>query len=200
MGFGARNTSKMRAFDFVLLFFSFVYALALTHLLMAAARMIRHRRKVVFSPPHALWMLVALFLVIGNWISLWDFHGMAKITAAAIAGGFAFSVLVYLDCALVSPDFDKDEIIDLREFHDRQGTTYIGAMLATEIMSVILNLAVASGMGIQNWGNENALVFAMLVPTVAALAMRKPWVQVAAPLVLAGLLLAFIFVYYPILQ
>ncbi len=190
----------MRAFDFVLLFFSFVYALALTHLLMTAARMIRYRQNIVFSVPHALWMLVALILVIGNWISLWDFHSMAKITATAIAVGFGFSILVYLDCALVSPDFDGDGEIDLRQFHDRQGTTYMGAVLVTIIASVILNAAAATAMGIQNWGNENAIVFAMLVPAIAALAVRKPWVQVAAPLVLVGITMAYIFIYYPVLK
>lgn len=190
----------MRAFDFVLLFFSFVYALALTHLLMTVARMIRYRQSIVFSLPQALWMLVALILVVGNWISLWDFHAVANITATAIAGGFAFSILVYLCCALVSPDFNNAGAIDLREFHARQGTAYMGAALVTVIASVVMNVVAATTMGIQKWGNENTLVFAMLVPAIAALAVRKPWVQVVAPLALAGIATAYIFVYYPILK
>jgi len=116
----------VRAFDFVLLFFSFVYALALTHLLMASAQMIRHRRNVVFSLPQALWMLVALVLVISNWISLWDFHSLVRIPATVISLGFVFSILVYLACALVSPDLKHDGIVDLRKFHELQGKTYMG--------------------------------------------------------------------------
>lgn len=188
----------MRAFDFVLLFFSFVYALALTHLLIAAARMIRHRRNIIFSLPHALWMIVGLFFVIGNWISLWDFHTMVKITETSIAGGFAFSILVYLVCALVSPDFDIGGTINLREFHQSQGSAYMGVALAAIILAVVTNF-IAGGMGIQKWANENAIVFAMFVPLIAVFASRKFWVQVLAPLVLLGLMIAYIFIYYPVL-
>lgn len=190
----------MRAFDFVLLFFSFVYALALTHLLMAATRMIRYRHSIVFSAPHALWMLVALALVISNWISLWDFHAFSKISAAEISVGFAFSILIYLACALLSPDFESGTM-DLREFHERQGATYMGAMFVVLIVSVILNAAAASSMGLQNWGNENSLVVAMVPPIVAALLLRKIlWVQIVAPLVLAAQLIAYIFLFYPVLK
>lgn len=190
----------MRAFDFVLLFFSFVYALALSHLLMTAARMLRHRRTIVFSWPQALWMIAALLLVIGNWISLWDFHNATIMSAGAIGILFAFNVMVYLDCALVSPDFNTGGIVNLREFHDQQGPTYIAAALVTVVAAVLLNWIVA-GMGAQNWANQNGLVIAMLVPPAAAFAIRRNvWVQVLAPLALAALMTAFIFIYYPVLK
>jgi hypothetical protein len=190
----------MKAFDFVLLFFSFVYALALTHLLMAAARMIRHRQGIVFSAPHILWMFIALILVIGNWISLWDFHVFTKITATVIAVGFAFSILVYLVCALVTPDFTGGGPFDLREFHRLQGSTYMGAGFATLIASVAVNAAAAASLGMQNWGNENTLVIAAVVPMAAAFFVRKSWVQIVAPLILVVLLAAYIFIYYPFLK
>jgi hypothetical protein len=44
----------MHAFDFIMLFFSFIFALALTHLLLAVNAMIRRRRKIVLSLPHAI--------------------------------------------------------------------------------------------------------------------------------------------------
>jgi hypothetical protein len=74
-------------FEFIILFFSFIYTLALTHLLFAATRMIRHRRELVFSWPHALWMLNALLLLVGNWMSLWDFHRQKTLSLAVIVGG-----------------------------------------------------------------------------------------------------------------
>ncbi|QIK96772.1 hypothetical protein G7076_10305 [Sphingomonas sp. HDW15A] len=64
----------MSPFDFIILFFSFVYVIALTHLLFAWTRMIRYRRKLVFSLPHLLWMLVAVGYLTANWLSLWDFQ------------------------------------------------------------------------------------------------------------------------------
>jgi hypothetical protein len=58
----------LKAFDFIILFLSFIYTLGLTHLLLAATRMIRHRRTVIFSWPHALWMVAALGMLSGNWL------------------------------------------------------------------------------------------------------------------------------------
>ena len=39
----------MRPFEFIILFFSFIYTLALTHLLFAWTRMIRYRRTLILS-------------------------------------------------------------------------------------------------------------------------------------------------------
>lgn len=190
----------MRAFDFVLLFFSFVYALALSHLLMTAARMLRHRRTIVFSWPQALWMIAALLLVIGNWISLWDFHNATTMSAGAIGILFAFSVMVYLDCALVSPDFNTDGVVNLQEFHEQQGPTYIGTALVTVVAAMVLNFIIG-GMGAQNWANQNGLVIAMLVPPAAALLFRRSTlVQILAPLALTALMSVFVIVYYPVLK
>ena len=38
--------------------------------------MIRHRKALIFSWPHALWMLGALFQLVVNWVTLWDFRTM----------------------------------------------------------------------------------------------------------------------------
>ena len=76
----------MSSFDFVITFLAFIYALALTHLLLAAAHMIRHRRELVFDWAHGLWMLAALGILWANWISLWDFHGLRTLSLWAFAG------------------------------------------------------------------------------------------------------------------
>ena len=115
----------MGPFEFIILFFSFIYTLALTHLLLAAARMIRHRRSLVFSWPHALWMLDALLLLVCNWISLWDFHQLKSMTLPVILGGFALVGILYVVCALIAPDFEDGDGLDLRAFHEREGRTYI---------------------------------------------------------------------------
>lgn len=115
----------MNAFEFVILFFSFIYTLALTHLLFAWTRMIRHRRELLVSWPHLLWMLAALFNLTDNWISLWDFRNTTTLSLATIATGFAFVTLNYFLCALVSPDFEGGETYDMKCFHAREGPTYI---------------------------------------------------------------------------
>ena len=187
----------MAPFEFIIVFLSFIYALALTHLLLGFVGMVRRRRVLVVSWPHALWMLNALLLLSGNWLSLWDFRGFDSMPLAFIAIGLVFSVLQYFLCALVAPDFD-DGGDDLRVFHQREGRTYIGLSLAMMIVALGVNLA-AGGVGVKNWANQNAIVLAMLPTAALPLVMRARWVQVAGPAVLAALQIAFMVIFYPTL-
>ena len=189
----------MNPFEFVLLFLSFIYTLALTHLLFAWTRMIRYRRQLTFSWPHFLWMLVALVSLADNWISLWDFRAQKSLALAPLASLFLFVIIVYFECALVSPDFDGGETYDMQRFHEHEGPTYIAATLAMCIASIAVNLIAGTAMGATNWLNENSLVLIMLFPPIAALAIKRMWIQLLAPAVSLALNVAYAVIYYPIL-
>jgi hypothetical protein len=186
-------------FEFIITFFSFVYTLGLTHLLLAAVQMIRRRREIVFSWPHAFWMIAAALLLAGNWISLWDFRRFPTISLATIAVGFVFSVLVYCICALVSPDFERGDTLDMRDFHEREGRTYMGFAGVAVVLSIVLNFAAGAAMGVQNWANQNGLVLAMVPCVFAPLFLRWRWVQFGGPLLLSVLMAAYLVLYYPAL-
>jgi hypothetical protein len=190
----------MNAFEFIILFLSFVYTLALTHLLFAGSRMIRHRRELVLSVPHLLWMLVALANLAANWISSWDFRTESSLSLATISLGFIFAVLNYLMCALVSPDFEGGETYDMKRFHEREGPTYIIASLAQILFAIAANFLARAALDITKWGNENLLVCFWLIPITLALVVKRPWAQVLAPAVLLALTIAYAVIYYPVLQ
>ena len=186
----------MSPFDFIILFLSFIYVIALTHLLFAWTRMIRYRRKLVFSWPHVLWMLVAVGYLTANWLSLWDFHTEGELKLGTMAAGFLFVIINYFVCALVSPDFESGETFDMKEFHEREGTTYITATLALIVTAVIGNYLAGAALGVDNWSDENALVMATIILPVLALTIKREWVQVAAPTMLLATTLAYDFIYY----
>ena len=187
-------------FEFIILFFSFIYTLALTHLLLAAAQMIRRRRSLVFSWPHALWMLNALLLLVCNWISLWDFHRLTRMTLPVILGGFVLVGLMYLVCALIAPDSEDGDGLDLRAFHEREGRTYILVFAAYLPVAFVLNVAASAGAGIQNWAGQNAIIFAMAPPILIPLLFRATWAQIGGPLVLVGVMVAYLIIYYPVIR
>ena len=189
----------MGPFEFIILFFSFIYTLALTHILFAATRMIRHRRVLVFSWEHALWMLSAFLLLVGNWISLWDMHGLETISLTMIAFGFVFTVLLYFVSALVAPDFDDGETYDMGAFHTREGPTYIAAILVTVVTSLLANFAAGTA-GIANWEAQNVEVIAMVPVVALPLFVRAKWVQIVAPAALVVLMVAYLVTYYPVLS
>jgi len=190
----------MKPFEFVVLFLSFIFTLALTHLLFAATRMIRDRRKIVFSWPHALWMLCALALLFANWLSLWDFNSNGPISIGTVVSGFLYTVLQYFMCALMAPDFEAGDRHDLKEFHAREGRSYLSAFLAVVVISLALNAAAGWELGIANWSNQNIPVGMMVPPILLAMFVRRQWVQVAAPLIFLGIISAFPAIYYPVLK
>lgn len=66
------SRTRMTAFEHVTALLSFVYALALTHLLARIAELIVARDRVKFSGLLTLGMVNAILLVFANWLSLWD--------------------------------------------------------------------------------------------------------------------------------
>jgi hypothetical protein len=186
----------MKTFEFIILFFSFIFTLALTHLLLAVTRMIRHRRELIFSWEHALWMFNALVLLLANWLSLFDFRGQERFDLDSIVMLFVFVIGLYFACALVSPDFEDREEYDMREFHRREGPTYMGAIAVFIILAFIANIA-ATKEGVGIWGSENSLVAWMIPVVVLPLFVRNRWVQLACPTILLGLNIAFMVIFYP---
>jgi hypothetical protein len=189
----------MNPFEFIILFFSFIYTLALTHLLFAWAQMMRHRRQLTFSWPHFLWMVVALGNLSVNWISLWDFRTEGPLALGTIAAGFLFVVINYFVCALVSPDFEGGETYNMKRFHECEGATYIGATLLLITASIVENFLAGSQLGVSNWSNENRLVITFVVPPLLALAVKRPWAQLLAPAALIAGIITYAVIYYPVL-
>lgn len=190
----------MGPFEFIILFFSFIYTLALTHLLFAWTRMIRHRRELVFSWPHFLWMLVAMGNLAVNWISQWDFRSERSLSLGTIASGFIFVVINYFVCALVSPDFEGGETYDMERFHACEGRTYMAATLVLVLVSIVENFLAGVELNSQNWASQNNLVITFLVPAALPLLVKARWMQIAAPAVLLAETITYALIYYPVLM
>lgn len=189
----------MSPFEFIIIFFAFVYSLALAHLLFAWTRMIRHRRQITFSWPHLLWMLVAMFLLAVDWLSTWDYRTFDKLSLVEISSGFLFVMLNYFFCALVSPDFEGGETYNLERFHSTEGRTYILVFVATVTIAIVENFLAGEKLGITKQGVENALVLFQLPLSLLPLFVKRPWVQIVAPAVILMTIVAYGAMFYPVL-
>ena len=130
----------MTAFEHVTALFSFVYALALTHLLARIAELIVARDRVRFSGLLALGMINAILVVFANWLSLWDLHAITSWNLASISVQFLFAINVFLICVLVGPKAHDDGPIDLEDFFWRQRPYFYGALVACAVLSLFANL------------------------------------------------------------
>src|SRR5205814_784166 len=106
----------MSAFEHVTALWSFVYALALTHLLARIAELIVARDRVRFSGLLALGMANAILLVFADRLSLWDLRSIKSWDLASVTIQLLVAISVFLICALVGPKVPDEGEIDLEDF------------------------------------------------------------------------------------
>jgi hypothetical protein len=167
----------MSAFEHVTALLSFVYALALTHLLARIAELVVARDRVRFSGLLALGMANAVLLVFTNWLSIWDLHSVKSWDLATITLQFLFAVSIYLLCVLVGPKTPDEGPIDLEAFFWRQRPYFYSAILACVLLALVANLAFLKSANVSLFVKENLATLPMLVPTILALVSRARWVQ-----------------------
>ena len=73
----------MRAFDFIVVLFSFVYAAAVAQILATAGDIVIASDRIKISWLNAGWMLNSLLVTCAWWIGLWELRGLFRCAAAA---------------------------------------------------------------------------------------------------------------------
>ncbi len=170
----------MRAFDYVITLFAFVYALATAHLLTTVAEMVRGRARVRFSWTNAAWMLVCLFEILAWWIGMWDMRALPSWSVAMIAFLFVMATLIYVQVRLTCPNIPAEGEIDLREFHRRNGREYIALFAVIAALTIVVNVVFGDMTSVREMIEQNIVVAPMFVVAVAAAISFRPWVQTLA--------------------
>jgi hypothetical protein len=107
----------MRAFDHVLILYSFVFALALTHLLSRVGSLMLARKRVRFSALHAFMVVNAVVLVFVNWLALWFVHDVQEWDLFSITIYFLFALSTFFFCAAAAPEASFEGTVDLEAFY-----------------------------------------------------------------------------------
>jgi hypothetical protein len=177
----------MGAFEHVISLLSFVYALAIAHLLTTVARLIANRERVRFSWLHAYWMANAMLVLVVDWISFWDMRKISSWSMVSIGLVLAGSFADYLQAALVCPDLPSEGPIDLTVFHDKQSRRYISAFVGAGVMGLILNSYYSSNFNVAEFAAQNIAVIPLLFISMTAALVRRRWVQITCPILLAAI-------------
>lgn len=177
----------MRAFDFILVLFSFVYAAAVTHVLSTAGEIIIASKRIRVSWFNAGWMLVALLFTCAWWIGLWDLHAVRSWDIGSVAFYFAMASGIYLYARLVSPRIPEKGEIDLERFHSEEGRKYLIAYTILGAVTVLTNAVLGQAAGVSQWSAQNIVIAPMTIATgVAAIFINNNWVQSLALLIQIG--------------
>ena len=171
----------MRAFDFILVLLSFVYAAAVTHVLSTAGEIIIASKRIRLSWCNAGWMLVALIFTCAWWLGLWDLHAVRSWTIGSIAFYFTTAAGIYLYARLVSPRIPETGEVDLQRFHSEEGRKYLIAYTILGVVTVVANAMLGRAAGVSQWSAQNIAIVPMTIATaVAAIFVRSKWVQILA--------------------
>ncbi len=181
----------MSAFEHVTALLSFVYALALTHLLARIAELIVARERVKFSGLLVLGMGNAVLLVFVNWLSLWDLRSLTSWDIASIAIQFLFAISLYVVCALVGPKVPDEGPLDLEDFFWRQRRYFYGAIVICLVLALLANLDFLKTANTSLLVKENLGTIIILIPSVAGLISRNYVVQWMAGICLLVLTIGF---------
>jgi hypothetical protein len=129
----------MNAFDHVLVLLSFVYALAVTHLLSRIGALYSARERVTFFGLQAQLMLVAILQVFFSWLELWPLRSTPSWDLLSIADQFFYAIALYFLCLVAAPEVRDEGAIDLRSYFWREYRTYYGLVFAAIILAMAGN-------------------------------------------------------------
>ncbi len=170
----------MRAFDYIITLLSFVYALAIAHLLATVAELVRARKRVRFSWLNAAWMLIGLLTAVGWWIGMWDMRALSAWSTPMIGFLFLVAFVLYLQIRFTCPDVPTEGEIDLPAFHRGSGRDYIAAYAVVAAMTIAANLLFGEMGSVREMIVQNLAVAPMFVIALIAVVSFRPWVQIGA--------------------
>jgi hypothetical protein len=117
----------MTLFESIFAFISIVTSLALTHMIAGVVTLVRHAERSRISLIHACWLWLAFVLVIGNWAGLIGVQDDPHWPPARIILWLTAMIGLYAFSALVLPDSQPGEPIDLVAFEQTESRRYIFA-------------------------------------------------------------------------
>ncbi len=128
----------MTLFESIFAFISIVTSLALTHLIAGVVKLVRHAERSRVSVIHACWLWLAFVLVIGNWAGLIGVQEDPHWPPLRIILWLVAMISLYAFSALVVPDPQPGETIDLTAFEQSESRRYIVAHNLFAVCALLL--------------------------------------------------------------
>jgi len=175
----------MRAFDFVMTLYSFVYALGVAQILSTVGDMTRAGKRLRFSWLNAGWMLNILLTIVAWWLSLWDLRAEARWPMPTVLALFVVACVLYVLARMVSAPIPQKGVVDLQRHHREEGRKY-AALFAVEC-ALTVGAVHLYGSSSQNWIASNWATWPSLAAAVAAAIFPHRWVQSVAILVILAM-------------
>jgi len=167
----------MHAFDFVILLLSFVYAIALTHLLTRVGSLVMARERVRFSSLLAMMMINSGFMIFANWLLNWTLRDVQGWDVLSVLVQFLFAMAIYFLSLLSAPEPQPDGLIDMEAFYWKQYRPYYATVVVLFILAILANLDFMKTSDPWMALKQNGFILPMFAIPALALMVRARWAQ-----------------------
>jgi hypothetical protein len=131
----------MDAFTHLSVLISIVLGLGITNLLMGFARIVQMRGRVKVYWPVIVWGLALLVIHVQTWWSMFGLRNVETWTFVVFSLTLMQPILLFFLSALVMPDFDRDEALDLKVNYFAQVRWFFGIIIALLLISLLRSYA-----------------------------------------------------------
>jgi hypothetical protein len=177
-------------FEHVTILLSFVYAVALTHLLSSATELLIEKKRVRMSGLYVAWLLIALLLLLVNWVSLWGLVALKRWTVSEVSIQFLTAVAQYFTCSMFRiADARDGGPINLPAIFEERRPLIFGFFLALAFIASFLNWwdrNNMAGLNPDDWIAEDLAIVPMPIAVVIAGWARPKWLQWSAAAFMLG--------------
>jgi hypothetical protein len=167
----------MAAFDYVILLMSFVFALALTHLLSRVGALVLARDRVRLSGLQTLTVLNAVVLVYLNWLTFWDARTVKTWDLLSVSIVFAFAIGIYFVCVAAAPETANEGEIDLEAFYWRNRRPFWAFVTLLMLLALAVNFVFLKSQSPELFLETNIATLPFFAPGALALSVRARWAQ-----------------------
>lgn len=184
-------------FEHVTVLLSFVFAIALSHVLTSTTELIWARHRVRFSWLQALWMVSAVVSIVINWIALAPLNSIKNWTPLEIMIQFVPAIIQYYTCSLISIRPKEDGVVDMPAFYEQERPSIFTVYSALMVFSIFQTFWDAKNYGLTSSQalQANAMVLTMLAATLTAGWAKPRWAQWAAAIAMLALQTYFLVTY-----
>jgi hypothetical protein len=144
----------MDAFSYLSVLISIVTGLAITQVLQGYRSILIARHRVRLFGPTLSWGGLLLLISVQSWWAMFGMQRHVRWTFIQFAIVLLQAVLLYLLAALVFPDIDGDQRVDLREHYFGQSQWFFGFGMALLVVSVAKDLLMTA-----RWPDSTNLAF-----------------------------------------
>jgi hypothetical protein len=123
-------------FSYLSVLISIILGLAITQVLQGIRGLVIARRRVAMYWPSVAWAGLLLLLTVQSWWAMYGMHRRLSWSFVDFSMVLLQSTIVYMLTALVLPDFDARERIDIRQHYFGQTRWFYGLGVALLLVSL----------------------------------------------------------------